>query len=525
MLHIQGLDFRYKNQRVFSNLNLEFHGYGIHLLAGPTGIGKSTLLEIIAGSTPRFKGGSLKGHITFNGLDVSSLNQRERFQLIGFVGQDPDATFVSEVVFDEIAFGLRFLQLSADDVNHRIHEIAQSLDIEHLLFHEIVALSAGQRQRVAIAAALVMKPKLLLLDEPTSALDSKISRELLSVLRDYATLNSVFVLISEHRTDRLLEFATSVALLENALVVSPRESLPHLSTPSIFLQLVDFVHSDKCLSAEGYRNALVAKPALKSVPKNTIPTFEPNVVVSNVSVQIDKQEILSDINLTFNSGEITALLGENGAGKTTLIHTLIGDITSCQGTVTFENHETRLLKGKALLDIFGIVPSNPQDVFLNQTVIEDCAQSDRDRGIQSGSTLAQFRKLAPNASTSAHPRDLSAGQQLCLALAIALSSDPKILLLDEPTRGLDGKSKDLLIGELRLRRDQGTTIILATHDLDLIAELANHVLVLQDGKIHRVGSPHEILGSTEALHTLVSEIFAPLPLLKVDDVYRAYQPA
>lgn len=525
MLRIQGLDFCYKNQQVFSNLNLEFHDYGIHLLVGPTGVGKSTLLAIIAGSTPHFKGGNLKGHITFNGLDVSNLNQRERFQLIGFVGQDPDTTFVSEVVFDEIAFGLRFLELSADDVNYRVHEVAQSLNIENLLFQEIVTLSAGQRQRVAIAAALVMKPKLLLLDEPTSALDSKISRALLSVLRDYATLNSVFVLISEHRTDRLLEFATSVALLENALVISPRESLPYLSTPSIFLQLMDYVDSEKNLSADAFRSALVAKPVLRSVPANKIPTVKSNLVASNVSVQIDKQEILSDINLTFNSRAITALLGENGSGKTTLIHTLIGDITPFQGAVTFETRETRLFKGKALLDTFGIVPSNPQDVFLNQSVIEDCVQSDRDRGLQSGSTLAQFLKLAPNASITAHPRDLSAGQQLSLALAIALSSDPKILLMDEPTRGLDGKSKDSLIDELRSRRDQGTTIILATHDFDLIAELADHVLVLKDGKIHREGSPYEILGSTEELHTLISEIFAPLPLLKVDDVYRAYQPA
>jgi energy-coupling factor transport system ATP-binding protein len=525
MLRIQGLDFRYKNQEVFSNLNLEFHDAGIHLLVGPTGIGKSTLLEIIAGSTPRFKGGELKGRIIFNGLDLSKLTQEQRLQLIGFVGQDPDTTFVSDVVFDEIAFGLRFLKLSSDDVNHRVNEIAQSLNIEDLLFQEIVTLSAGQRQRVAIAAALVMNPKLLLLDEPTSALDFKMSRELLRLLSDYAKSNSVFILISEHRTDRLLEFATSVALLENALVLSPHESLPHLSTPSIFLQLMEYVDSDKSLSAEGFRDALAVKPAMQKVSANTITTFESNLVVSNVSIQIDKQEILSDINLTFNAAEITAILGENGSGKTTLIHTLIGDIAPFQGTVTFENLETRFLKGKALLDSFGIVPSNPQDVFLNQSVIEDCAQSDRDRGLRSGSTLAQFQRLAPNAATIAHPRDLSAGQQLSLALAIALASNPKILLLDEPTRGLDGKSKDSLIRELRLRKEQGTTIILATHDLDLIAELSDRVLVLQDGKIHSQGSPYEILGSTAELHTLVSEIFAPLPLLKVDDVYRAYQPA
>ena len=525
MLNIQALDFSYPTHEVFTNLNLHFATPGIHLITGPTGTGKSTLLEIISGSTPLFKGGTLKGKINFNDLDLRSLSQRERVEILGFVGQDPESTFVSQIVFDEIAFSLRFLEIESSEVAARVQAIAECFNITALLYREIDSLSAGQQQRVAIAAALIAKPQLLLLDEPTSALDQMMSHELSELLCNYSQQNGVYILLSEHRTDRLLEFATSVTLLDAKATVSPLESLAFLSTPSTFEALHHITKTARSFSMKDMRSILNEQPE-PTVPVQASPPVDAaHLFVQDVNIEFNNQRILSKINFACSSGSITALIGENGSGKTTLIHSIIGDIEPQQGKITLHHTVTSTLHGKKLLHSFGIVPSNPQDVFLSHSVRADCEISDKDRGLISGKTLELFSSLAPAARVDSHPRDLSSGQQLALALAIALSSNPDVLLLDEPTRGLDGETKDLLLKELRQRKQNGATVVLATHDMELVAELADHVILLADGKICAQGSPHEILGASFGFHTITSEIFEPLPLLTLNDVRHAYQHA
>ena len=171
------------------------------------------------------------------------------------------------------------------------------------------------------------------------------------------------------------------------------------------------------------------------------------------------------------------------------------------------------------------MPSNPQDVFLSHSVKEDCSLADEDRGLAPGTTLTLFSALAPTISADTHPRDLSTGQQLALALAIALASNPQVLLLDEPTRGLDGRTKELLLHELELRTLNETTVILATHDIELVAEVADYVVLLKDGRVQAQGFPSEILGPKFGYHTITSEVFSPLPLFTLDDVRSAFQHA
>lgn len=525
MLNIQSLEFSYPTHTVFSDLNLQIDSPGIHLITGPTGTGKSTLLEIIAGSTPLFKGGSLMGEIYFNGLNLKALSQRERVQNIGFVGQDPESTFVSQTVFDEIAFSLRFFEMNPREVATQVQDIAEAFNIAPMLYREIDTLSAGQQQRVAIAAALVAKPQLLLLDEPTSALDQIMSHELNKLLHDYSSENDVFVLLSEHRTDRLLEFATTVTLLDSKTTLSPIESLAYLSTPSTFEALHHITNIERSFSTSGMRNMLGSIGKLAVQVREPAFVQDAKLMVQDAHVDIDSQRILSEINLSFSEGSVTALIGENGSGKTTLIHSIIGDIEPQSGSITFRQKVTSTLHGKELLRSFGIVPSNPQDVFLSHTVMADCELADKDRGLVPGQTCTQFQSLAPEASVDAHPRDLSSGQQLALALAIALSSNPDVLLLDEPTRGLDGETKTKIMKELLRRKQSGTIVILATHDMELVAELADHVVLLAEGRIYAEGSPQEILGATFGFHTITSKIFEPLPFLTIDDVRHAYQHA
>ena len=525
MLDIQNLSFRYPKQQVFTDLNLRFNEPGIHLIAGPTGIGKSTLLEIIAGSTPLFKGGDLLGSIWMKDVNLFHISQSERVRTVGFVGSDPSAMFVSQIVFDEIAFALRFLNLERPEITLRVKEIARTFKIEELLYREIDSLSAGQKQRVAIASVLVVGPALLLLDEPTSALDPIMSNELLELVQNYSRANNIYTLMSEHRTDRVLEFATSVTLLDRAATFTPAESLRFLSSPSVFPILQEFFNIETCYSVNSFRDSLRDLPQQQLLSKEESLGNAHDIVVTNACIDVDTNPVLHDINLSFARGSITALIGENGAGKTTLIHSVLGDYCPSKGSIALDGKETSTLRGVNLLKSFGIVPSNPQDLFLCHSVSQECALADQDRNLIIGTTLNTFKELAPTVSLDTHPRDLSSGQQLSLALAIALASQPEVLLLDEPTRGLDGKTKALLIERLLQCKALGACIILATHDMELVAQLADRVLVMKSGTISAEGTPQEILCSTTGFQTLTGEIFAPLPLLTVDDVRLAYQHA
>jgi energy-coupling factor transport system ATP-binding protein len=521
MLEILNLSFEYPSYRVFDNLNLTFETGGIHLLAGPTGSGKTTLLEILAGSTPLFTGGELSGSAFYEGINLLTLNQKERLELIGYVGQNPDDTFVSQIVYDEIAFSLQIQHQQPTVVRSKVFEIAKRFGISNLLERELETLSAGQKQRVAIAAALTLSPKLLLLDEPTSALDSIMTREFLGLLSRISYDKEITILVSEHRTDRLLQYVKSVTMLDLKQTFEPQQSLPHLSTPSIFLELqaYDSQHEDMTFNQHFASLFTHAPTSMSFQSRNQHDALH----VRNLSLRIDEEPILSDIDATFTSGSLTALIGENGAGKTTFIHTLIGDFKPTHGEVIFNHIPTHQLRGKELLRNFGIVPSNPQDLFLSQSVAADCKISDADRGLPSGSTLNFFLELMPGVDPASHPRDLSAGQQLALALAIALSSSPSVLLLDEPTRGLDGTTKMKLISELQRRRDEGVCIVLATHDIELVAELADQIIHVNEGRIVKVGTPEQILLPGTAFTTLITEIFSPLPVLRTSDLKNVFE--
>ena len=530
MIRLTNISFEYFEKPIHKNLDLTINSGELVLVAGPTGCGKSTLLGIINGLVPHFTGGKLSGEISIDSNFSHEVDIQEWSRLVATVGQNPDDTFVAQSVEDEIVFGMETHGYSREQMVVRLEEVIRLLNLESIRFRDLSTLSGGEKQRVAIAAALTLNPKVLLLDEPTSALDPIAADEILTALHKLVLETGVTVLISEHRIERILQFADRVLVLNHdtqPILLSPQESVFHLSHTPVVTQLAQLAGSlDSPLtikelkkSIEPLREMLMGKkPPLRLISNETQRTV---LEVKDIDVIKEKNHILSDISFNCTSGSITAVMGVNGSGKTTLLHTLIGDLSPAQGSVLVSGQNPAKLNSKNLLNAVCIIPQNPSDLFLCDRVADECKLSDKLRNTQSGSTRSLLAMISPNVEDGQHPRDLSEGQRLGLALAITLSGNPKVLLLDEPTRGLDAHGKTELVELLKKCAATGQAIILATHDVELVAEIATQVILLESGNIKAVGGVSEVLTNFNSLSPITAKALSPDGWLTVSDIKKA----
>ena len=543
------------------------------LLVGPSGVGKSTVLNAVCGLVPHFTGGTLHGRVTVDGRDTRTHRPRELADVVGTVGQDPLAHFVTDTVEDELAYGMESLGLAPDVMRRRVEETLDLLGLAELRDRALATLSGGQRQRVAIGSVLTTHPKVLVLDEPTSALDPAAAEEVLSVLQRLVHDLGTTVLLAEHRLERVVQYADQVILLPSpgaapvmgapadVMAVSPVHPpvvalgrLAHWSP--LPLSVRDARRKAAALrerltgvtpTAPGAGRGVGANGAgpgsgstdagAGAVPsgagKGTVPSGPapgagsvPDGIaaaVSGLGVRRGRTEVLHGVELTVRRGETLALMGRNGAGKSTLLSTLVGMHQPSAGSVRVGGVTPHRTGPRALLRHVGLVPQEPRDLLYADTVAAECTAADQDAGAPPGSCRAQVTRLLPDVPDSVHPRDLSEGQRLALALAVVLTARPPLLLLDEPTRGLDYAAKARLIEVLRALAAEGHAIVLATHDVELAAELAHRVVILADGEIVADGPTDEVVVSSPSFAPQVAKVLAPLPWLTVPQVADALE--
>lgn len=534
------------------------------LLVGPSGVGKSTVLGAVNGLVPHFTGGTLRGRVTVAGRDTRTHKPRELADVVGTVGQDPLSHFVTDTVEDELAYGMESLGLAPDVMRRRVEETLDLLGLADLRDRPISTLSGGQQQRVAIGSVLTPHPKVLVLDEPTSALDPAAAEEVLAVLQRLVHDLGTTVLMAEHRLERVIQYADQVALLptpgaplvlgtpSEVMAVSPvyppvvalgrlagwsplpltvRDARRRAGALRERLETTTYEPTNTYASTTAPPLPTEATPTPAQRPrlfrKRTpdsdppTPTPHPSATVANLSVRRGRTEVLHSVTLTVDPGETVALMGRNGAGKSTLLSALVDLVAPASGSVRVGGVEPHRTAPRELIRHVGLVPQEPRDLLYADTVAGECTAADSDAGAEPGTCRTLVSELLPGIADDTHPRDLSEGQRLALALAVVLTARPPLLLLDEPTRGLDYAAKSRLVTVLRGLAAEGHAIVLATHDVELAAELSHRVVILADGEPVADGPTAEVVVASPSFAPQVTKILAPQKWLTVPQVREA----
>ena len=479
------------------------------LAAGATGSGKSTLLRAMNGLVPHFSGGRFSGSVEVGGRTTLDHAPRELADVVAFVPQDPGSAFVLDCVEDELAYAMENLEVPPERMRRRVEETLDLLDIEPLRSRSVRTLSGGERQRVAIAAALTPGPRVLVLDEPTSQLDPQGAEDVLAALQRLVDDVGMTVILAEHRLERVAGFVDAVlgCRAGHPVVVGDAGKVLDLLEmgPPVARLARALGWEPRPLTVRAARRHAseveIGRPSEEKISGGA--GGETLLTATSVGAGYEERDVLHEVSLELRAGEIVALLGRNGSGKTTLLRTLGGLHKPRSGGVA-------LASGGAVrpgMDV-ALCPQAPETVLFRDRVIDEVTTTlDASRSYADPDIL--LKSLGIKALAARHPRDLSAGQRLLVALAAIVATGAPVLLLDEPTKGLDPRSKDLLADYLRQRARTGGAVMIATHDVELVAEVATRVMMLAGGEVIVEGAPSDVLGDSPVFAPQMSKVFGP----------------
>ena len=533
MIHFEHVTFRYDADRppVLRDVNWHVEEGEMCLVVGRTGCGKSTLLRAINGLVPHFTGGVLAGRVRTADRDTRTHPPRELADVVGMVVQDPLSGFVTDMVEDELAYGMESLGLAPDVMRKRVEETLDLMGLADLRYRPLLTLSGGQRQRVAIGSGLTTHPRALVLDEPTSALDPGAAEDVLAALQRLVHDLGLTVVLAEHRLERVVQYADQVAVLAGDGTLTVGDPATMMATSPVAPPVVQLGrrmdwHPLPVSVRDARRAARPLRTRLREVAYGAVADSNPTalrpdasvLVCRDVGVRYGSVTALTGATIEVHSGEVLALMGRNGAGKSTLLKSAVGLLSPTTGTVRVAGVDPLGLRGADLRSRVGFVPQEPSDLLYADTVAQECATSDADADAPAGTTFMLLSDLAPDIGAEQHPHDLSEGQRLSLVLAIVLAGHPPLLLLDEPTRGLDYTSKTRLVEILRQRSASGTGILMATHDVELVAEVAHRVAIIAEGEVVAIGATSDIVTASPLFAPQVAKVLAPERWLTVSEV-------
>jgi energy-coupling factor transporter ATP-binding protein EcfA2 len=508
-LAIEGLSYAYPhaNEPALADVSLEVAPGEFVLLAGRSASGKSTLLKAACGLVPHFHGGEIEGEVRVAEFDAIAAGPGELAAAVGYLAQDPETQVVSTTVAAEIELPLEMRGDAPADRARAVEEVALALAIPHLLGRTVDTLSGGELQRVALAAALVTRPQLILLDEPTSQLDPVAGDELIWLLRRLNEEWGVAVLLAEHRLERCLAAVDRVVAMEGGSISFDGLSSdflawagkadPALETPAarlFSLAEIEPLPTGVREARQTLRGMGVSHPPHQASRRVRDPHPRESVLgTKGLWVELDRGEDLRDvlkgIDLTIRRGERVALMGRNGAGKSTLLRTAAG------------LHEP--VAGELTVDSVALLTQNPGDYLVRERVGDELPGEEGDAALQA---------VGLEHAVDTDPRDLSGGERQRLALAIALAGRmggeqmPGLVALDEPTRGMDHARKADLVGLIGDLAKRGGGVVVATHDVEFASQFAERVVLLGDGVVIADGPMAEILSGGWYFATEVARV-------------------
>lgn len=525
ILSIKDLTFSYPNKENFAlqNVNLSINSGDFVVVCGQSGSGKTTLLRMLKKEIAPH--GEKQGAVFYKGENVEKLDDKISAQKIGFVFQKPDQQIVTDKVWHELAFGLESLGYDSDYIRLRVGEMANYFGITSLFRKKTTELSGGQKQLMNLASVMAMSPDVIILDEPTSQLDPITANDFITTLKKINDELGLTVIIIEHRLQEVFPIADKVVVMENGKVIcydTPRNVCEKLSNhpmsqgfPSAVRIWQKSGSKGECpLTVKEGRNFINSKFSERKLPlRNTIPNTEDIITLKDVFFRYEKggNDILSGTNLSIKKGEHFCILGGNGSGKTTTLKILAGLLKPYRGKVIIDNNKMTK-KTTADFNRLGVamLPQNPESVFLKSRVIDDYTELCKIKGIEKSDYEEKINSVAEKLGIKDllenHPYDLSGGEIQKCALGKVLISEPKILLLDEPTKGVDAYSKIALSKILQEIKSDGVTIITVTHDVEFASIVADRCGLFFDGEVLSSLVPQEFFSKNNFYTTASSRI-------------------
>ena len=517
-ISIEGVTYRYPDatRHALNGTSLAVEPGELLLVVGTSGSGKSTLLRCANGLVPHASGGRFSGDVVVFGRSTRTHHPRELADVIGFVAQDPEAQFVVDHVERDIAFVLENLGFAPEAMRRRVEETLDAMGIAHLRDRDPASLSGGEQQRCVIAGALAAAPSALVLDEPTSQLDPQGADDVLGALTRLNADLGTTVLLAEHRLERAAPLADRAVIIEGGQVGAfgaPAAVLAGYEGAPTVTRLGRVLGWDPPPLSVRDARAFAARAPVDLPEPSTAPHAAGETLLSarGVHVELGGRVVLRDIGVEVRRGDVVALLGRNGSGKTTLLRVLAGLLMPASGVVTLADGVRA-----------AYVPQNPNALLFEPTVRREVEETLKLLGRRDsddpGAVDRWLDALGLLDLASRHPRTLSGGERQRVAIAAVGVGGAPVLLLDEPTRGMDAFSRTALERAVRRHAESGGAVVLATHDVELAARCATEAIVLGDGDVVAVG---------DSRHVLAGSLFAPQvlrvlpPFLTVEEVERA----
>lgn len=539
LFKIENLSFTYNGAETYAvrDLSLSVSEGDFVLICGKSGCGKTTLLKLLKKSLAPT--GKQTGKVLYKGVNVRELDNRIAAFEVGFVMQNPDDQTVTDKVWHELAFGLESLGEKSDIIRRKVAEICGFFGLGDIYDKKICELSGGQKQLVNLASVLVMSPTVVILDEPTAQLDPVAASAFLTSLKKLNDELGLTVILVEHRLEEAFPMASKVVLMDDgkAVINSSPEKICDLYETSgansdLFEGLPTAVRLFKATGGKG-ACPLTVKDGKNYVKTNFAKNFtadyddenigadkkadkesdrETAVEIQNGFFRYEKSspDILDDLSLKIYKNEILCVFGANGAGKTTLLRVLSGTRRLYKGKYRLWGKKIKEYGNSLYRKNLTALPQNPHNLFLKSTVKDDLTELAKlvykDKTEMQAAVESVIQKTGISQLTKRHPYDLSGGETQKVALAKVLLTDPKIVLLDEPTKGLDAYSKKQIAGLLISLKNDGKTIVAVTHDVEFAAEIADRCAMYFDGKIVSVAEKYEFLSENKYYTTASARI-------------------
>ena len=522
---IKDLTFSYpaSKKETLSGVNLTVEQGEYIAICGKSGSGKTTLLRHLKSVLTPF--GQRSGEICFNGENLEQVGLAAQAGKIGFVMQNPDDQIVTDKVWHELAFGLESLGTDQKTMRLRVAEMASYFGIQSWFHKDVATLSGGQKQLLNLASIMAMQPEVLILDEPTSQLDPIAASDFLNTVRKINLELGTTIIITEHRLEDIYHAADRVVVMEAGKIVAcdtPRavgaqlyqqKSQMFAALPTPVRVFYGTGAGGACpLTVREGRSWLTKTFAGKKLAA-TEPEFEPMLEeVKTPALKMkeawfryerDSADILQGMEVSVPAGKLFAMVGGNGAGKSTALKAICGNCKIYRGSIEiFGKNLKKYKSGELFRDCVAMLPQDPKSLFVKKTVREELAEMSTDEAaIEKIADLCQIGHLMDS-----HPYDLSGGEQQRTALAKVLLTNPKLLLLDEPTKGLDGFFKVQFADILCKLRGQGITIVMVSHDVEFCAEYADMVSMFFDGQILTTDTPHRFFGQNSFYTTAANRM-------------------